>query len=134
MKIAILGAGVYGTALGGVLAENGYDIDYYDPAREPERLVDAVQGTKAIILCVPSEVATRLLPHLPKDKFLVVATKGFLTDASFEEFKDWAVLSGAGFADDIKSGQHARLTATDRRVQELFANGNLETELTNDRL
>ena len=36
MKIAILGAGAFGTALGGILADNGYDIDYYDPKIEKE--------------------------------------------------------------------------------------------------
>ena len=30
MKIAILGAGAFGTALGGILANKGYDVDYYD--------------------------------------------------------------------------------------------------------
>ena len=31
MKIAVLGAGAFGTALGGILADNGYDVDFYDP-------------------------------------------------------------------------------------------------------
>ena len=30
MKIAVLGAGAFGTALGGVLAEKGSDVAYYD--------------------------------------------------------------------------------------------------------
>ena len=36
MKIAILGAGAFGTALGGILADKGYDIDYYDSRVETE--------------------------------------------------------------------------------------------------
>ena len=30
MKVAIMGAGAFGTALGGLLVENKYDVDYYD--------------------------------------------------------------------------------------------------------
>lgn len=132
-KIAILGAGAYGTALGGVLAENGYDIDYYDPLKERERLKDVVNDASAVVLCTPSRVAEKLLPHLPKDKFLIVATKGFLTEKPFRDFKDWAVLAGAGFANDIKAGKETVLTATDERVQQMFKTDYLSVELTADR-
>ena len=73
MKIAILGAGAFGTALGGVLAANGYDIDYYDSKLERERLGDVLKNALAVVLCVPSAVAPYLLPHLPLDKTLIVA-------------------------------------------------------------
>ncbi|MBR2998668.1 glycerol-3-phosphate dehydrogenase, partial [Candidatus Saccharibacteria bacterium] len=63
MKIAILGAGAFGTALGGVLADNGYDIDYYDVYKEKERLSDAVKEAKFILLSVPSVVTPHMLPH-----------------------------------------------------------------------
>ena len=63
-KIVVLGAGEYGTALGGILAGNGFDVDYYDPLKEKEVLKDAVTGAKAMVLVVPSETAVRLLPHL----------------------------------------------------------------------
>ena len=56
MKIAILGAGAYGTALGGILAEGGYDIDYYDKEVENERLEDVMDGATHIVLCIPSKV------------------------------------------------------------------------------
>lgn len=133
-KVAILGAGAYGTALGGVLAANGYDIDYYDPQVERERLKDVVRGAVMILLCVPSDVVMKLLSHLPKNQFLVVASKGFLSERPFARFDDWAVLAGAGFADEIKSGKSVKLTATDRRVDEMFRTSNLKVELTDDRL
>ena len=132
-KVAILGAGAYGTALGGVLAENGYDIDYYDPLKEKETLSKVVEGAEAIVLCVPSTTALRLLPHLPKDIFLIVATKGFLTEETFKDFEDWAVISGGGFADDIKRGKKLALTATDSRIRDMFETECLQIELTNDR-
>lgn len=131
-KVAVIGAGAYGTALGGVLAENGYDIDYYDPLKERERLKDVVDGAAAIVLAIPSDVIMKLLSHLPKNRFLVVASKGFLTTEPFEEFSDWAVLSGAGFADDIKAGKVVRLTATDQRVAEMFGTKYLDFEVTDD--
>ena len=133
-KIAVLGAGAYGTALGGILADNGYDIDYYDPAVEKERLKDVVEGAVAILVCVPSDVVMKLLSHLPKSKFLVVASKGFLSEKPFEEFEDWAVLSGAGFADDIKAGKRVRLTATDARIVKMFKADFAKFDTTDDKL
>lgn len=133
-KIAILGAGVYGTALGGVLARNGYDIDYYDPLKEKERLKDVMADAKAAVLVVPSATAIKLLPHIPKDIFLVVATKGFLSETPFLDFRKWGVLSGAGFAKDFNSGKDLCLTATDEKILELFKSAHLKFDFTTDRL
>ena len=134
MKVAIIGAGAYGTALGGILAENGYDIDYYDPQVEKERLKDTLSGAEAILVCVPSEVVMKLLSHLPKDKFLIIASKGFLSLRPFGEFEDYAVLSGAGFADDIKNSRKVKLTATDKRVVEMFSTDYVRFDTTDDKL
>ena len=131
-KVAIIGAGAYGTALGGILAEKGYDIDYYDPQVEKERLKDTLDGAEAILICVPSEVVMKLLSHLPKDKFLIVASKGFLSVEPFAEFKDYAILSGAGFADDIKASRTVKLTATDERVVEMFSRDYIRFDTTKD--
>ena len=133
-RIAVIGAGSYGTALGGILAENGYDIDYYDPEKEKERLKDVVDGAKAILVSAPSDVVMKLLFHLPQDKFLIVATKGFLSCKPFAEFSDWAILSGAGFADDIKNKKRVHLTATDQRVIDLFKTDSIAFDQTNDKL
>lgn len=133
MKIAILGAGVFGTALGGVLADKGYDVDYYDPKIEEERLTDVLANAAYVVLCVPSKAAPHLLPHLPHNKPLIVATKGILTDRYFEEFRDWMVMSGPGFAEDIKHGKETLLTATDKRVEELFGTDYLKFDHTEDR-
>lgn len=133
-KIAILGAGGYGTALGGILAKNGYDLDYYDPMQEKERLSKVVDGAKAMILCVPSGVATRLVPHLPGYVPLIVATKGFLSDKYFVKFEKWAVLSGPGFAENIKAGGETFLTVTDKKVAKLLASDFVRFDVTDDRL
>lgn len=133
MKIAVLGAGAFGTALGGILANKGYDIDYYDSRLEREKLSDVLADAKYIVLCVPSKAAPYLLPYLPKNKPLIVATKGILSDKVFADFKDFMVLSGPGFADDIKAAKKTKLTATDGRIIELFGTDYLTFDKTNDK-
>lgn len=133
MKIAILGAGAFGTALGGILADKGYDIDYYDSKVEKENLSKVLSDSKYIVLAIPSMAAPYLLPHLPTDKPLIIATKGFLDDHNFRDFKDYMVLSGPGFAADIKDKKETHLTATDQRVVELFSTDYLTFDFTDDK-
>ena len=133
MKIAVLGAGAFGTALGGILADKGYDIVYYDSRLEREKLSDVLVDAKYIVLCVPSKAAPYLLPYLPKNKPLIVATKGILSDKAFDDFEDYMVLSGPGFADDIKAAKDTKLTATDNRIIELFETNYLTFDKTNDK-
>lgn len=133
MKIAILGAGAFGTALGGILAVKGYDIDYYDSKVEKENLGSVLSSAKYIVLAVPSAAAPYLLPHLPLDTPLIIATKGFLDAHNFKDFKDYMVLSGPGFAADIKAGKKTLLTATDHRVIDLFTTDYLTFDFTTDK-
>ncbi|MDO4507846.1 MAG: hypothetical protein Q4B65_00420 [Candidatus Saccharibacteria bacterium] len=132
MKIAILGAGAFGTTLGGVLAEKGYDIDYYDSKVEQEKLSDVLKGAKAILLTVPSKAVPFLLPHLPKDIPLIVATKGVLKPTTFDDFRDYMILSGPGFAEDIRAHKKTKLTATDERIFEMFETDYLTFDFTED--
>lgn len=133
MKIAIMGAGAFGTALGGVLADKGYDIDYYDPKIERENLAQVLSGAKMVLLAVPSEAVPHTLPYLPKNIPLIVATKGILSDRTFINFKDYMVLSGPGFADDIKAGKKTKLTATDKRITRMFSTDFLSFDYTDDK-
>ncbi|MBR2709887.1 hypothetical protein IKE72_02305 [Candidatus Saccharibacteria bacterium] len=133
MKISILGAGAFGTALGGVLAGNGYDIDYYDSTLERESLKDNLAASAYVILCVPSKVAPHLLPHLDKNQPLIVTTKGLITDSYFADFTDWMVLSGPGFAADIKEKKPTKFTITDPRIKALFEADYIEYDSTTDR-
>ena len=112
-KIAILGAGAYGTALGMILASNGFDVDYYDPNKEREKLTDVVLGTSYVVLCTPSNVALRLLPFLPKEVPLIVASKGFLVRDYFDKFMKWMIFSGPGYAEDLKNSKKIKITITD---------------------
>ncbi len=133
MKIAILGAGAFGTALGGILANNGYDIDYYDSRIIKEPLQEVLADSKMILLAVPSKAVPYLLPHLPKKKPLIVATKGILSDETFKDFTDYMVLSGPGFATDIKAHKKTKLTATDQRIIEMFGTDYLSFDTTDDK-
>lgn len=133
MKIAILGAGAFGMALGGILASKGYDIDYYDAKIERERLSDVVYGAEYILVAVPSEVIAYILPHLPSNIPLIIATKGILSDAVFANFSDYMILSGPGFADDIKAKKETYLTSTDKRIDELFKVDYIKFDHTDDK-
>jgi 8-hydroxy-5-deazaflavin:NADPH oxidoreductase len=67
MKIAVLGAGNVGKALGKALAARGHDIVYgvRDPKRseaKPAKTVsDAIQGSEAVILATPYDATSALL-------------------------------------------------------------------------
>lgn len=132
MKIAIIGAGAFGTALGGVLADNGYDIDYYDSCSRDERLCDVLENAKFILLAVPSNSVPYVLPHLPNNIPLIVTTKGIFSKKVFDGFSDVMVLSGAGFAEGIKSHEPTFFTITDRRLEELFKADYLSFDYTDD--
>ena len=129
----VLGAGVYGMPLGGVLTSNGHEVNYYDPKIEGSNLKDVVERAQLVMVCTPSEVVPSLLPEIPKNKSLIVATKGFLLEKPFNEFEDWMVISGPGYADDIKAGKPTHLTATDPRVVEMFATEYLTFDMTSDK-
>ncbi len=133
MKIAILGAGAFGTALGGILAEKGNDVDYYDSRHTGDTLRETVAGADMVVLAVPSKAAPYVLPNVPHDIPLIVATKGILSDEVFDDFKDYMILSGPGFADDIKAHKKTILTATDQRVVDLFTTDYLSFDYTEDK-
>ena len=120
MKIAILGAGVFGTALGGVLANNGYDIDYYDPLNEKEKLSKVLDKASFVVLALPSASVPHILNYLPSNLPLIIASKGFLSTDLFDIFDEYMVISGPSFAEDIKNAKPVSFTITDPRLETLF--------------
>ena len=133
MKIAILGAGAYGTALGNILVNNDYDVAYYDPKFEKDNLNEVLDGAEYVLYAAPSEAASELLPKLPHDLPLIVASKGFLNDRVFEPFIDWIVISGPGYAADIEARKTTRMTITDSRLEQLFATDFIQFDKTDDK-
>ena len=134
MKIAVMGKGVFGEVLGDILIENGHEVSFYDPIKNHDTFEDVLYNANLILTVVPSNVIPDLLNKLPKNIPLINATKGILTDRLFKDFKDWMVISGPGFAKDIEAHKRTLLTATDKRIIELFQNDYLKFELTDDRL
>ncbi|MBR1801741.1 hypothetical protein IJ768_00735 [Candidatus Saccharibacteria bacterium] len=134
MKTTIFGAGVFGTALGAILEENGHTVEYYDPVKYPEKgLTEATTNSEINILACPSHAAPKLMLFLPHDKPLICASKGFLTDASFKPWgANFSILSGGAFAADLMQKHPAVLTATSPLVKELFKTSWLEFDETTD--
>lgn len=133
MKIAVLGAGAYGKALGGILEDNKHEVAYFDPKIENCSLKTVLDDAKYMLLAAPSEAAVKLLGKLLKDIPLIVATKGLLSTEVFDDFKKYIIMSGPGFADDIKAKKLTRLTATDTIVAELLATDFITFDFTSDK-
>lgn len=131
-KFTILGAGAFGSALGQVLTENGHDVTMYDPKLEIS-LASALASAEVIVLAVPAAAVPSVLPELPNDLPLIVATKGLLTAEPFADFADYMILSGPGFAADIQAHRSTHLTATDPRIVEWFSTDYLDFDQTSDR-
>ena len=133
MKVAIVGAGAYGTALGFVLQNNGHVVSYYDPFVGYNDLPETISEASYILVSVPSFALPDALTELPTAVPLIIASKGLLNDKILEPFKDYMVISGPGFADDIKSCKKTLLTTTDSRVIDIFENDYLKFEKTDDK-
>ncbi|MEK4798984.1 NAD(P)H-dependent glycerol-3-phosphate dehydrogenase [Thermoactinomyces sp. FSL K6-2592] len=110
-RIAVLGAGSWGSALASVLVENGHDVKiwarrdeqaneinqshtnekYLPGVKLPESLfaspslAECLKGRDIVVFVVPShtmrEVAGKVKPYLPPDALVVHATKGFELDS-----------------------------------------------------
>jgi len=133
MKITILGAGAFGTTLGDILTSKGYIVSYYDPIREGISLESALENAEIMILAVPSQAVPDLLPHLPKNIPLIVATKGLLDTSCFDAFENYIIVSGPGFAKDIAAKNPTRLTATDKFAADLLRTDYLDFDITSDK-
>lgn len=132
MKIAILGAGAFGRALGDVLEQNGHKIQFYDPRILKISLSEALADCKLALVAVPSFAIAHVLPHLSKDLPLIIATKGILSTDIFSPFTDVEAISGPGFAVDIVAGKQTHLTATSKPTAKLFTTEYLSFDLTDD--
>ena len=131
MNITIFGAGAFGSALGRILESKGHHITFFDP-KIRLTLAEAIQNADYLLLAVPSKVLPDLLPQLPANLPLIVATKGIVNPHIFDRFTDYMVLSGPGFAVDIDRQLPTKLTATDQRVIDLFATDWLTFDYTTD--
>lgn len=131
MNITILGAGAFGSALGRILKSKNHQITFYDPKLKLS-LTTALANAELIVLAIPSIALEDIVPKLPKNLPLIIATKGILTPELFQDFNDIMVLSGPGFATDLDRKVKTKLTTTDPRVRNLFKTDWLTFDLTQD--
>lgn len=136
MRITILGAGVFGNALGAVLVDNGHEVRYYDPIVHPEVGLEEVVGwAEVLIFAAPSRVAKELLEQIAdKDKPLISVSKGFWSLAAFEDFVNFSVVSGGSFAKTLAEKSPVILTASSDLAKNLLQTDWLKIERSNDQL
>jgi len=137
MKITIIGAGAFGTALASILEENGHEISFFDPFKFPDvSLIGAIENSDTIIFSAPSESLKNTLKSLPesaKNLPFINASKGFIDDEDFKDLKKFSIISGPSFSKDIKAKKPTTLTATDFFTKDLFETPWLKIEISHDK-
>lgn len=116
-KIAIIGAGVWGSALSYLASQNGHQV-YVWSRRSQERLEDVFQEANIVLSAVSMSgvsVVVEQLKSLPvsPDKILITATKGLDAKTTRTPSQIWqaafsanpvVVLSGPNLSKEIKQG------------------------------
>lgn len=143
MRIAVVGAGAWGRALGSTLGRAGHDIAYWTRDSGPAPLV----GADVVLVAVPAQatrtVLTGIAAQLPQAVPLVLTAKGLergtlarLSEvaASVAPGHALAVLSGPSFAADLSRGLPTAVTLAtrDERLQAALATADLRPYLTDD--
>lgn len=143
MRIGMLGAGVYGTAIAKVLRANGHYVKFYDPYRFPEvMLAEVVRWAQVLFIATPAEVVSSLVKQLPAEAFqkpTVILTKGVMKTEIWEEFFYFEIVSGPGFAEEIERGKKVKLTVAARGAlggetlaEDLLTNAQVKLDKTED--
>lgn len=118
MRIGVLGAGSYGSALGKVLRENRNSVKFFDPYKYPAiGLEQVLRWAEVIVLATPADAASALVKQMPDfafEKPLIVTTKGVMSLGFWEKFKYFEIVSGPGFSDDIVNKKRTKLTVAAR--------------------
>ena len=106
MKVAVVGAGAWGTAFAGVMGERGHDVTL--AGRDaPEH--EGVAAAELLCVAVPSRVFREVTASLPGRAPVIILTKG-LDPASGRrlsqvvEGREALVLSGPNHAEEIEQG------------------------------
>ena len=145
MKIGILGAGAYGSAMASVARDNGHKVKLYDPYRLPDTsMTETVDYAQVLIIATPAEVISSLIKQLPEEAFtkpVIILTKGVMSLDRWDNFNYYEIVSGPGFADEIRRHKRTKLTVTARGAingrtlsEEIFANSYLKFDKTEDAL
>lgn len=105
MKIAVIGAGAWGTVFGGVLRHRGHDVEILGRERDN----GVVDNAELVVVAVPSRSFGEVVKDLPGNSPVLSLTKGLdpatggrLT--ALVENRPVAVLSGPNIAAEIAEG------------------------------
>lgn len=138
MNIAILGAGVFGKALGKILTDNDHKISYYDPNVYPDIDLDmATYKANTVVISIPSIFLPDFIANYPnklKTIPTILASKGLLNIELFNDFAQFSVISGPAFASEIMDGKPATFTVSSPYAMALFKNDQISIELFDDPL
>ena len=143
MRIGILGAGAYGSAMSEVLRDNGHKVKLFDPYRLPDTsLEETVKYAQVLVIATPAEVISGLIKQLPPEAFAkptIILTKGIMALDPWENFEYYEIISGPGFADEIRRRKRVKLTVAAHGAlegmtlsEELFTNSYVKFDKTND--
>ncbi|MBR3319690.1 hypothetical protein IKG20_00045 [Candidatus Saccharibacteria bacterium] len=143
MKIGMLGAGAYGSAIADVLRENGHKVKFYDPYRLPDSsLADVVERSQVLFIATPAEVVSGLIKQMPPVAFerpLIILTKGVMDLKVWEDFRYYEIVSGPGFAEEIKRKKRTKLTVAAHGAfngttlaEDLLSNSYIKLDKTDD--
>lgn len=153
MKIAIIGAGELGQALGKILLRDDREIVFWDRDEEKLKrlnlplpsLPEVITGAEFVLLCIPSwgvrEALAFLKPYWPKHAVAVFFSKGIdgptgklpmeMAGKLLPKNVDFAIASGAMVAEEIGAGHFGACLVASKnilisdKVVELFKNTNI---------
>jgi glycerol-3-phosphate dehydrogenase (NAD(P)+) len=106
MRVAVVGAGSWGTAFAGVMREHGHDVALV--GREAPESAD-VAAAELLCVAVPSRVFREVTASLPGTAPVVILTKGLDPSSGKRlsqvvEGREAFVLSGPNHAEEIEQG------------------------------
>ena len=151
--IAILGSGVWGSALGGIAETNGYEVHFYSRQGKTS-LASVVKNTPVIISAVSMQGVRPTLDKLkvlniPSEVILVTATKGLDRITHCTPSQIWqqafpdnpvVVLSGPNLSQEIRQQLPAATTVAStnltaaKKIQKIFASDVFRVYVNNDPL
>jgi len=152
-NIAIIGAGVWGTALGYLASQNGHDVRFWS-RRNPESLEDVLNSVSLVLSAVSmsgvGSVVTQLKSlSVSPDLIFITATKGLDSTTAHTPSQIWqaafpsnpvVVLSGPNLSKEIQQGLPAAsvVASTDAKaamvVQKAFSSPNFRVYTNPDPL
>ncbi len=105
MKVAVVGAGAWGTVFAGVLRDREHDVAVLGRERDDADF----EGVDLVVVAVPSRSFAEVVGSLPIDAPVLSLTKGLDPEtgerlSSRVDGRPFAVLSGPNFAEEIGKG------------------------------